>query len=346
PEIWNQVRYTPTTTSYLVEKLTGHLSIDRPTAQGYGSLFDLSNGRWDMAECERLGLSAELFPQEIVGSRDIVGTMTEQAACSTGLAQGIPVIAGTIDAFAEMLSAAVVAPGDACLLYGSFVALLVARVRRRLSDGPIHCLEDLAFDGAGVQTGGALIRWFRDTFARAELQVENEGGQNAYATLDELAEAIPPGAEGLLALPRFEGSPGGAWFGLTLGHRREHLYRSLLEGIAFEVRRQLEEEHVAIPSQLVAVGGGSQSQLWTQIMSDVLGVTQLCTEYPLGAPLGIAYLAGMGAGLISGFERLKNQWLRVGRVVQPELAERFVYDRAYRAYCQEFQQRFGQQGAN
>ncbi|MCC7355917.1 MAG: hypothetical protein IT330_19430 [Anaerolineae bacterium] len=340
PEIWAQVRHALTTTSYAVWRLTGRLTIDRATAHGYNELYTRAAGKWEAAYCESLGLRAGLFPPDVLGSTDVAGEVTAEAAAATGLAPGTPVIAGTADAFAEMVSAGVVAEDDACFLYGTFVALIVARKRKGPEESFIHCLEGLSFGGAGLQAGGALVRWFRDTFAQAEAAAEEAGGPSAYAALDALAENVPAGSEGLLVLPRWEGPPGGALLGLTLAHGRAHLYRALLEGIAFEVRRQMEDEGLR-PAGMVAAGGGSQSHLWTQIVSDVTGIGQHCLARPLGAPLGAAYLAGLGVGLLEGFAPLRHRWLRFGREVYPQAAVRAAYDAAYRAYCAEYRRRYG-----
>jgi xylulokinase len=339
PEIWAQVRHALTTTSYVVWRLTGRFTIDRATAHGYDECYARADGKWDAAYCEAMGLRADLFPADVLGSTDVAGEVTAEAAEATGLAPGTPVIVGTADAFAEMVSAGVIVEGDACFLYGTFVALIVARKRKNPEESFIHCLEGLSFGGAGLQSGGALVRWFRDTFAQAEVAAEGCGGPSAYAALDDLAEGIPPGSEGLLALPRWEGPPGGALLGLTLAHSRAHLYRALLEGLAFEVRRQMEEEGLS-PAEMVAAGGGSRSHLWTQIVSDVTGIAQHCLARPLGAPLGAAYLAGLGVGLLEGFEPLCRRWLRFGREVRPRATARAEYDAIYRAYCAEYRRRY------
>src|SRR5438876_8618676 len=116
--------------------------------------------------------------------------------------------------------------------------------------------------------------------------------------------------------------------GLTVSHTRHHLYRGLLEGVAYGVRHHFDlmAEVDVIPGRLVALGGGSQSELWTQIVSDVTGLTLECVERPIGPALADAFLAGYGVGLFSDFAPLTESWVRIGRTVRPDPEVTRVYD--------------------
>jgi xylulokinase len=117
-------------------------------------------------------------------------------------------------------------------------------------------------------------------------------------------------------------------------HTRRHLYRAMLEGTAYGVRHHLDlmAEVGVVPRRLVAVGGGSQSELWTQIVSDVTGLALECVEQPIGPALGDAFLAGYGIGLFGDFEPLHERWVRIGRTFQPDARIAAVYDQYYRVY--------------
>jgi xylulokinase len=197
----------------------------------------------------------------------------------------------------------------------------------------------LYFSGAAVQTGAALTKWFRDVLAEEELRVEVETGQNAYQLLEQLAAAIQPGCEGLIALPFFSGEKSqisphlnqGAFIGLTTEHTRGHIYRALLEGIAYELRYQLAAED-EIPKEMNAIGGGSLNHVWTQIISDVLQTTQYVLDNPFGAALGDAYLAGMAVGLFKDTDPLLKDWICVQRTVQPHSPMQAAYLEQYEVY--------------
>jgi xylulokinase len=195
--------------------------------------------------------------------------------------------------------------------------------------------------GAGLRTGGALTRWFRDAFGFREMQNEAAGGPNAFAALGELAAEIPPGSDDLIVVPLFGGLrhlldgrlASGAVIGLSTFHGKAHLYRATLEGTAYEMRRQLQQVAPWVPvTHISSVGGGTKNRAWTQILSDVLDVGQHCFPETAGAPYGDAYLVGLGIGLFSDFEPLKRTWIRGGYVVTPNPEAHDVYERMFGLY--------------
>src|SRR5436309_3328681 len=193
-----------------------------------------------------------------------------------------------------------------------------------------------------MATSGALTRWFRDNFAPHEVQVESQSGVSAYHLLEDEAATVPPGSEGIVVLPYLSGErtpifdvqARGLILGLTISHTRRQLYRGLLEGVAYGVRHHFDlmAEVGAVPRRLVAVGGGSQSELCTQIVSDVTGQTLESVERPIGTALADAFLAGYGIGLFSDFVPLAERWVRIGRIARPDPRVTTVYDQYYRVY--------------
>ena len=130
--------------------------------------------------------------------------------------------------------------------------------------------------------------------------------------------------------PIFDPHARGAIFGLTLGHGRGHLYRALIEGSAYEVRHNLEvmEAAGAAPGRLTAVGGGTKSDLWTQVVSDVTGRRQTIPAVTIGASYGDAILAGEGSGLVAADER----WNAPSATLEPDPRARARYDELYELY--------------
>ena len=189
-----------------------------------------------------------------------------------------------MDVLAEYLSAGVIREGEGCLVFGSTMCLCVftsvPRTHALLYSG-CSLVPGLSRIAGGMATAGALTHWFRDNFAPGEVQMEHQSGVSAYSQLGEQAATIPPGSDGIVVLPYFSGErtpifdtrARGMILGLTVSHTRHHVYRGLLEGVAYGVRHHLEHmaESGVVPSRLTAVGGGSQSDLWMQIVSDVTG---------------------------------------------------------------------------
>jgi xylulokinase len=186
-----------------------------------------------------------------------------------------------------------------------------------------------------------LTRWFRDAFGSQEVQAEEGGGPNAFAALSKLAEAVPPGSDGLIVVPFFGGQKqilgkqlaAGTVIGLSVFHGRAHLYRAMLEGTAYETRRQLEQIAPWVPlTHIRSVGGGTKNRAWTQILSDVLNAEQQCFPETAGAPFGDAYLVGLGIGLFGDFEPVLKSWIRGGYVVTPNPQAREACERMYSLY--------------
>jgi xylulokinase len=315
--------------------------IDHLTASTWVPLYDFAAREWG-------DLGAEIVETgrlpEIGWCSDIAGAVTAEAARATGLAAGTPVIIGTADAAAEAVSVGVVAPGQMMLMYGSTIFMYAVQARpkmdRRLWAAP-YVFPGTSSMAAGMATGGALTRWFRDQFAVDLLAGERTSGASAYAQLAQAAEQVAPGADGLVTLPYFSGErtpindprARGVVFGLTLAHTRAHVFRAILEGVAYGIRHNLEvmEEIGARPREVIAVGGGTRNPLWLQIVSDVCSLPQIVPEITLGAAYGDAFLAGLGAGACASYQDIHG-WTRAARTVVPNPAHAGRYDRSFELY--------------
>lgn len=303
PEIYAETAHILTSTSFLVQRLTGEAVIDHYTAANFSPLYDIATQSWvdDLAN-DIVPLSK--LPQ-LMWSHEIAGHITEKAAAQTGLTLGTPVTAGTIDAAAEAFSVGVDQPGDMMMMYGSTI-FIIQRAQSQVSDPRVWYAPWL-FEGehasmAGLATSGTLTHWFRDQIAQ-DLSTDS-----AFATLASEAMASPPGANGLLMLPYFSGErtpindvhAKGAIFGLNLTHTRGDIYRALIEGIAHGTRHVTDTfaDLGQSPKRLLAVGGGTKNALWLQATSDITGIDQIVCEKTVGASYGDAFLAALAVGLV------------------------------------------------
>ncbi|MEO1552257.1 MAG: FGGY family carbohydrate kinase, partial [Pseudomonadota bacterium] len=167
PEIYEQAAHILTSTSFLVQRLTGEVVIDHYTAANFSPLYDVSRQSW----CDELAddiVALDRLPR-LMWSNEVAGGITAQAAAQTGLAEGTPVTAGTIDAAAEALSVGVDGPGDMMMMYGSTI-FIILRAATQVLDPRIWYAPWL-FEGehasmAGLATSGTLTHWFRDHLAR------------------------------------------------------------------------------------------------------------------------------------------------------------------------------------
>ncbi|MGR3503375.1 FGGY-family carbohydrate kinase [Pseudaestuariivita sp.] len=330
PELYARTAHVLTSTSFLVQRLTGEVVIDHYTAANFSPLYDVGTQTWVD------DLAGDILPLErlprLLWSNEIAGTITAKAAAETGLAVGTPVTAGTIDAAAEAFSVGVDAPGDMMMMYGSTI-FIILRTDARVAD-PRLWYAPWLFEGehasmAGLATSGTLTHWFRDQLARDLDPAE------AFPVLAAEAMDSPPGANGLLMLPYFSGErtpihdpqAKGAFFGLNLTHTRGDMYRALIEGIAHGTRHVTDTfaEVGQAPSRLRAVGGGTQNALWLQATSDISGIDQIVCDKTTGASYGDAFLAAVAVGLVERGDI--TRWNPVAREVQAAPSQ--VYDHVH-----------------
>ena len=341
PEVYAQTRMICTASSYLVHRLCGAYVLDPPTAAFYDPLFDVHAQSWNQIGAE---IAGHIPLPRLAGPSEIVGQVTPQAARVCGLRAGTPVTAGTIDVVSEALSVGVSAPGDMLAVYGTTACLYLVldEVVAHPALWPLpHGLPGQQSLVAGMATTGALTRWFRDQFAHQERAAQAAGGPNAYAALTALAAQVPPGSEGLVMLPYFAGErtplmdaqARGVIAGLTLAHGRGHLYRAILEATAYGLAHNTEVMHAAgaHPRRVVAAGGGAQSDLWLQIVSDVTGWTQELPAQRIGACYGDAFWAGLATGNVD-LADLLGSWVQIERRFGPDPARHALYQDYYRIY--------------
>ena len=326
PDLYARTARVLTSTSYVTWKLTGEYVIDHYTAANFAPLYDVEKLAWTG------DLAPDILPLDrlprLMWSTDIAGHVTPQAAQETSLVAGTPVTCGTIDAAAEAVSVGALDPGDMMVMYGStlFVIQITARPVRdaRLWYAP-WLFPGAHASMAGMATSGTLTHWFRDTLAR----------DADFATLSAEAATSPKGARGLLCLPYFSGErtplhdplARGAFFGLNLTHTRADMFRAAVEGIAAGTAHILDtcRETGAVPTRILAVGGGTQNPVWMQATSDLCALPQMVCEKTMGASFGDAFLAACAVGIAAPDEIAR--WNPVDRTVQPEAVP--AYARQY-----------------
>lgn len=313
--------------SWLGYRLTGAYYLDHHSASQCTPMHDAAAQGWYEPWARVVAPGLELPP--LVWSGEVVGSVTDAAAAETGLPAGVPVIAGTIDAWSEALSVGAQNDGDLMLMYGTTM-FLVNTVPSPVTSptlwGTVGALPGTHNLAGGMATSGAITAWLRDLF-----------GGPTYPELIALAEASPLGANGLLMLPYFAGErtpvpdpdARGVIVGLTVTHTQGDLYRAALEATAFGVRHNIEVMEAAGGriDRIVAVGGGAQASLWTQIVSDVTGRPQAIPSLVVGASLGAAFLAASAVGSAD-----IEAWNPMVDVRQPDADATREYDALYALY--------------
>jgi xylulokinase len=299
--------------SYLVERLTGAAVLD-PAHASTTMLYDLLAGTWSAELLAAFGLAAGMLPT-LQPAHAIAGALTAAGAELTGLPAGVAVAVGTGDDFATPLGAGIVAPGSIACTLGT------AEVIGALADTPVfdiapvraasdpwraltepmvetHAFPTGAFfvENPGWLAGGA-VRWAIDTF-----------GYRDETDFDRAASQSSPGCEGLTFVPALTGAMTPVWrahargtlHGLTNAHDRSHIARAVLEGIAF-ASRDVAQRLVALglpAREVVLLGGGGKSAVWTQLRADALGLPHRVASRTDTCPVGAAMLAFVGIGAL------------------------------------------------
>jgi xylulokinase len=261
-------------------------------------LYDLLADGWSDEVITALGLNRRLLPP-ILPSGARAGTLSAQAAEVLGLPSRIPVATGTADTAAAALGMGLLAPGPVQLTLGTGAQLLsLCSEPQADPNGRTHLYR--AADGANwyvmaaVQNGGLALNWVRQMF--------NATWDEVYAS----AGAVPPGAEGLFFLPYLtqerphhtQPASRGAFLGLRIDHRREHLLHAALEGVAFGIRVAFEALPTAnTTTALRLAGGGSEHAEWRQMLADILKRDLLIVDTSAASVRGAALLAGIASGV-------------------------------------------------
>jgi xylulokinase len=255
------------------------------------------------------------------------------------LRPGIPVAAGCADQCALAVANGLVDPGNGSVALGTGGQILVA-TGAPLADpkGRIHTFchaaPDRWYQLGATLSAGLSLRWLRD---RLRLQTENP-----YASLDRLAADIPAGTEGLLFLPYLVGERSpvmdpaatGAFVGLTLGHRRAHLARAVLEGVAFSLRatRDAVIDAGGRCDSWLATGNGLASPLWRSILTDVFGEPLAYVDALERTGTGAALVGGIAAGVYGSYAEASAAARPPLRVSEPDAGRAALYDDAYARY--------------
>jgi xylulokinase len=327
PELYARARRLYMPSSWLVRQLTGAYVLDHHSASQCTPMYDTVGLGWYGPWAALVAPGIEL--PELRWSGEPAGTVSAEAAAATGLPAGIPVTTGTIDAWAEAVSVGAHGVGDLMLMYGTTM-FLVHTVPDLVTHpslwGTVGALPGTRNLAGGMATSGAVTQWLRELF-----------GSPDFAELVGLAREAGPGANGLLVLPYFAGertpvmdpSARGVVAGLTLSSTRGDLYRAALEATAFGVRHNIETIEGAGGDirRVVAVGGGTQGGLWTQVVSDVTGRDQEVRQHSVGASYGGAFLA---AGMVADVSI--DAWNPVREVVRPDPATQELYQETYGLY--------------
>jgi xylulokinase len=345
PDLWERTAWLLDCKEYILFRLTGKIAIDWHGASVF-FLFDPHNKTWSQEVCKALGVPVEKLPPAYPCTQ-VIGEVTPEAAQATGLAAGTPVVICAGDVAVAQSGSGANAAGKAHLCVGTATWVgLSSRVFRNDSEKPFWALNHIDPDkwiiAGEMETGGGALMWFRDAFCEEESRQARAAGVSTYELLGQMAASVEPGAERLLFLPWLSGERApvldhyarGGFVGLSMGHTKSHLARAVMEGVAFHIRwiiEALERLGFAIGT-INAIGGGSASPVWTQIISDVTERPLSVVAHPLEAgAMGAALAVAVGLGIYPNMEAV-DEIIRIQHTVEPRARHQPRYAALYQEY--------------
>lgn len=330
PEVFDRTEHVLLPKDYVRYRLTGAYGVDR--AGGSGTiLFDLAKRDWSDPVVDALGIPRDWLPTTYEGTQ-ATGGLSEEAATLTRMRPGTPVYGGGGDQAANAVGVGAVAPGVIAMSIGTSGVVFASTDSPAVEpDGRLHAFCHAVPDmwhlmGVMLSAAGSF-EWFRNSVAP----------NTPYAELDAGAARIPAGSGGLMFLPYLSGErtpypdplARGAFLGLTVRHGVPHMTRAVMEGVSFALRDSAELIRAVAPlGEIRASGGGASSQLWLQILADVIGLPVSVVGTPEAAAHGAALLAATGFGAFASVAEATEAAVEVGTPIEPG-PDAAVYEDAY-----------------
>ena len=332
---------------YLLYRLTGKYVTER-AQQTSSLLLDIQEKSWWLAMLEFVGITPDNLGQ-LMDPGQKVGPLLPDIAAELGLSTKTEAVTGAMDQAIGALGAGNIAPGMVVESTGGALGI-IATLDKPIFDPQrhipcyFHAVPNTYCLLPWCQTAGMALKWFRDGFFSLETERSLMEGRDPYDDMTAMAAGVPAGCGGLVALPHLEGAfcpefnpnAKAVFFGATLRHTRPHFIRSILESVAFMLKKNLElVEGMGIPvSQVRSMGGGARSPLWLQIKADVLQKPVQTVQVEEAACLGAAILGAVAYGDYLSLQEAVKGMVHVKDIIAPNSAHKDVYQRRYAQYLE------------
>ena len=326
PELFSKTKYFLQSNSFIAFKLTQQAYTD--VSQGYGfQFFDIKKLEYNLEIAKAMGIETEKIPP-LCNCDEVIGTVTPKAAEETGLKSGTPVVCGGLDAACASLGAGVYKTGQTQEQGGTAGGMSICTSQPLAHKSLIlgaHVVPGCWLLQGGTVGGGGAISWYRKEF----------GHGRSFKELDELAETVNAGSDGLIFLPYMAGERSPLWdenakgvfFGLGFDKTEAHVIRSVMEGVAYSLEHNIRtalETGITI-RELNSMGGAANSAIWTQIKADVTGRTINAMNSDSASSLGAAILAGIGTKQYKNYEEAVNATVSIRKTYLPNRKNHEIY---------------------
>lgn len=344
PEIYENMKYVTMLNDWITYKLTNVLSVE-PSNGCTTGLFNIKNRLWDKEIAKKVDIKHEIFPV-VHESGTVIGNITKEMAALTGLSTKTLVIAGGGDAQLGCIGAGIVNEGDAAIFGGSFWqyeyttsnVVMDESCRVRIN---CHAVPNKWQYEAIAFFPGLVMRWFRDSFCDLEKHLQEKNGESIYSQMDKRARAIPAGSNGMLCTfsdvmdykSWKHAAPSFLNFKLDSQlFNKVTFYRAIMENAALVTKGNIDlvsEITNKSPESIVFAGGASKSDLWCQIIADVLNKPINIPVVKESTALGAAICAGLGTKVYSSFDQAISQVVKYQKTIHPNESNSAVYEDLY-----------------
>jgi sugar (pentulose or hexulose) kinase len=351
PEVWKNTDKFLLLSGFLTHKLTGQFKDSVGSIVGYLP-FNYKKQSWAKNwdwKWHALPVKRSMLPQ-LVKPGEVVGEITEKAAKETGLKAGTLLIAAASDKACEVLGSGCINPDTASLSYGTTATINTnnAKYIEPQSFIPPYpsAIPDHFNSEVMIYRGFWMVNWFKQEFGQNEIKEAQALGVSAESLFDQLVAQVPPGSMGLMLQPYW--SPGiknleakGAIIGFGDVHTRAHIYRSILEGLAYALRdgkETLEKRQKQKITRLIVSGGGSQSDAALQLTADIFNLPAHRPHTFETSGLGAAINAAVGKGYFDNYQQAIDAMTRIEQSFFPNKANVKLYNKLYQQVYQKMYQ--------
>ncbi len=309
-------------------------------------LLDVPNRRWSDEVLEKLGIDKSMLAK-VYESVEVTGTILPEIAEKTGLSEKTIVVGGAGDNAAAAVGTGIVREGRAFTTIGTSGVVFAHSDKVTIDPkGRVHtfcCAVPGAWHVMGVTQGAGLsLKWFRDNFCEDYIRKAEEEGKDAYDYINEDVAQTPLGCNKLLYLPYLMGERTphldpdcrGVFFGLSAIHTRKDMLRAVMEGVSYSLKdcNDILKEMGIQVEEMMACGGGGKSPIWRQMLADMYGCKVKTVTAKEGPALGVAILAGVGAGIYESVEAACDKVLRIDKECEPVGKNTETYEKYHKVF--------------
>ncbi len=349
PDVYRRTACVLQAKDYIIFRMTGRMLTDLSDGSGTNGM-DLRKGVWSEEIFDAAGVDMAKMP-ELHASTDVAGKLTAEAAEALGLSGEVSVVVGGGDGPCATLGAGCIRDGQYYLTFGTSAWIAGTSEVPAQDSGHVlmtfrHVIPGKFSPTGTMQAAGSSLSYIAGTFCGEEAARAKKEGRSVYAVLDEMAEQVPAGSDGLMYLPyllgerspRWNPDASGAFLGMRMAHTKAHYIRAVLEGIALNLNVILEAQRKnGDIRELILTGGGAEGDVVAQILADVTGCRIIRPDHvEESTSMAAAVLAGIGAGIYDGFDAI-SEYIHYGEPLEPDRKAHAVYEKEMKIFNEAYE---------